>query len=347
MCWTCESYISETVSCNSLFVIASREKPGISINALNCARTRMRAFGNHILHRNSFLSDSQLVVVGGIVRALALNGTPVSRATLRTIIAVVASKSCSRQTVAKILARYPKILGEKKTKTASGGRLTEEDLKKGANRYATALAECSQVLHLDPHNVMAFDQYRFFKSKGDHAFTVRVVGGVRPDCRTESGDSATGSYMPFVTADGRVYLHVFVFACPGAKDDARVKLEILNEGREARSRPSSCPTLCFFADSGAVNNVVQSIAMKAAAAQFNLHNPGLKFLAICDNLKSYRQPDLLAELWKDQGMCVVFTPENTTHIYGTLDDVIFASLTKSFAAKRDRERLFACCPIAA
>lgn len=64
------------------------------------------------VHGNSFLSERELVLVGGAVRAFALNGTPVSCAFLQTIIHIVTTKKCSRQTVRNLPMRFPQFLGK-------------------------------------------------------------------------------------------------------------------------------------------------------------------------------------------------------------------------------------------
>lgn len=167
----------------------------------------------------------------------------------------------------------------------------------------------------------------------------RVVGDARPDIPSESGDNIVGSYQPFISASGELIFQAFILS---SSVDKTTKVATGNfvvppiVREHMRSNSLSKAPFWVYTESGRVNNQVTKEIHIAAAKAFQQIYNGRDTVLICDNLNSHRQPDLLSTLYNDYGQTVLFTPPNLTHLYGICDDILFASLSKTFAEKRSK-----------
>lgn len=124
----------------------------------------------------------------------------------------------------RLTHNYPEFFGEHTVKLSSTARLDWVRVAEATKKYILAAEEVFSKQSYSPDAVLATDQYIISKSKGGKSFDFKkVFGEVRPDAPSEDGDPITGSHQPFITAAGKVLLHVFVISGTLEKDSGAIK----------------------------------------------------------------------------------------------------------------------------
>jgi hypothetical protein len=156
----------------------------------------------------------------------------------------------------------------------------------------------------------------------------------RPDC--------IGSVLPFVAADGSVYVAVL---CLKGKDGSRSpEIYIPNVNIQAsRSGNSPLRWIIVTSPSGLITPQIFNFALKILTEIF--HDIGLsnsRKVLLLDNLQLHQNLSDLQKL-QQEFVTVVFFPPNASHFMQPLDDLVFAqfkqSLKKHYLSFRNKAQL--------
>jgi hypothetical protein len=118
------------------------------------------------VHGNSTLNQDDLTAVGGMARALAQNGTPLTVPMMHQLVPVVTDKHIRLRTAYKLCDRYPDLFGRHDTAGSSVKRKSAALGRISAARYAAAVDEVARNCHYGRHAVVAYDGFAFWYAKG-------------------------------------------------------------------------------------------------------------------------------------------------------------------------------------
>ena len=139
----------------------------------------------------------------------------------------------------------------------------------------------------------------------------------------ENGMGRAASFLPFIGADGHVYLTLFVLAASlDDEGNAFADLGVRKYGGEGRNKH---PVFYSVTKSGYVSQSLWDSAVQQFQKEWYIRNPGVKPTLLLDNLNIHRNEDSLQWL-KDHDVEVVFLPPYTTHVLQPFDNTIFQVL---------------------
>jgi hypothetical protein len=133
----------------------------------NSVRAVLRRLSdNNGVHGNSTLTDDDITMIGGMCRAFAQVGTPLSASMLQPLCRLVTGKTVHKATAYRLTERYPDVFGTHTTTGSSKKRKSMALARVSVEQYRVAVEKVVENCHYSRHAVIAYDGFAFWHSKG-------------------------------------------------------------------------------------------------------------------------------------------------------------------------------------
>jgi len=146
----------------------------------------------------------------------------------------------------------------------------------------------------------------------------------------ENRDEDRLSLIPFVKADGQIFMIGVCLHAPLGKDGQSLERTVVVEER------SDVAVIYAFTKSGYLNAEAFQKLFKAFVTLWRNVEGNGPCLLICDNLASHRRLDI-AEYVVQHDMEVLYLPPNTSHFLQPLDNLVFAAFKNALSRRYHSE----------
>ena len=282
------------------------------------------------IHKNSRLTPDQEKDLYVAIQALSLANMDLTVKQIQDLVMSMFGVTVSIPTIYRFQKKHSATLSLKKT-TSLGKK------RQGPGIYNEVLSFVNQASEFFKSNQFAsegfvnYDESRIVLSAEGKMQIKRFVSKSKskPQHKSKVVSKHCGTYLPFVSASGKLLRSYFVF--PAKFDEngiGSVSFTIPKTFHATRS--TLTPAKVFWNDTGYLNEHVWKKILKDFTSWWTDTHPGLKCCLIGDNVPVHRTMKAMTRAFKN-GVYLLFFVSNTTHWSQPLDCLLFARLKQEIS----------------
>lgn len=339
-----DKYLSNNAdsTLHEAFQALARQR-GVSVTAIKARyyREKRQARKPKKVHGNRILSDQQELAILCFILAFAMASLPLTKIKVLAVVNDLWQENLTSKWLKGFYKRHGKYLSYRKAQAIQKNRLAPQLIDE-VDRWITVHRDYYSAWHFPDFARFNVDETRLIgvQNKG------QIFGAKRGKQNTQEAKSTPlGTLVPFVSANGRVFMSFYVTKGAVGEEDVTVFKEVLPDGSETEDKGAWSRRTCLWprrfatTATGFTNKVLWKDIMTQFGEEWKRQNPSVHACVYLDNCRSHRQnsEELLTDPWIFELMSkynvhVFFFPPNVTHFLQPLDDVAFGAFQKRFNA---------------
>ena len=270
-------------------------------------------------HGNALLTKQQEDLVLGLLLALSSVNSPITRYQLKKLLALHAKVPVSEATVTRYLKKWSSKIQNRKTKALCHKRVTNATIDQ-VRLFSASVSLSSERWFMAAENVFNYDETRIaLYSNGK--LCLERVGKRRAEAKGFHGVTL-GSLVPFVSADGKVWMSVYIMAAKKGKEEGLGVVPAIKRDQWCITRKSH-PVFFAATKTGYNNKVLHEKILNQFTELWRLQGSSNHCYVFSDQLRCHHDIPIVKNCL-NEGVHLWGLPPNTSHFLQPLDDVPFA-----------------------
>lgn len=279
-------------------------------------------------HERQILTDAEERVLYAALTMLSINNRGLAPAAVPKFVEGGLKKKVSLPWVAGFLRRHPSL----KTKRAviTPESRTRSELMPVVDKWIEAMSKFRQGKNIFSHNIVNYDETRV-QVGHDSEFVIESRCKKMP-LKTGRKMVSVCTYLPFVQADGNVFMSFYIFPTKFNKTKKVKEATCFSYGESESVKPSWPVHYAFTKSSYMTKTLFKRVVATFTQRWREKYGDEPAFL-IGDQAPCHKDDEIAKEALINN-VHLLFLPPNTTHFLQPLDNVPFAHFKRFFQGQQ-------------